>query len=320
MENVSDDTPVVETLGPCGKKYRFKADYAEAWVQCPNCTKVYQVPKSADVSKMNALERFIHKRGIQQEKENETIQSKHSWQLRYEMNQIDFMGSETYEFKEEGKDQILAVADRKNYFINAFYMAAIAWAIMTYFFLANTLIRNDLIYWIFASFGTIALLVWSVAILCRFKFVKRDTIFFENEDFHRSLFRIVDESRIEFPKALFTILDEDGKKIGFLEKPWKNDLFRTQWKVLDATGMELFYVTEDSAILGLMRRFFFSKLFWFRINFVLKVPGTDKTIGEFKRLWRLTDRYLLDLSFNSKPIDLRIFMALAVLLDSVERR
>ena len=77
---------------------------------------------------------------------------------------------------------------------------------------------------------------------------------------------------------------------------------------------------EDSMILSLVRRFvpFMGLL---RTNFIFQPAGSDKVIGEFKRKMTILDRYALDLSADrNRILDRRVAVALAVMLDTGERR
>ena len=56
-------------------------------------------------------------------------------------------------------------------------------------------------------------------------------------------------------------------------------------------------------------------------NFVFQAAGSDEVIGQFNRKFSLFDRYVLDLSEDPQhQIDRRLGVALALLLDTGERR
>ena len=58
-----------------------------------------------------------------------------------------------------------------------------------------------------------------------------------------------------------------------------------------------------------------------RTNFRFFDPGTGTVIGEFNRKFTVLDRYVLDLTADSGfALDLRIALALGVMLDTGERR
>jgi hypothetical protein len=74
-------------------------------------------------------------------------------------------------------------------------------------------------------------------------------------------------------------------------------------------------------ILSLLRRFlghFFGIL---RTNYIIVDPVSKHVIGEFNRKFSLFDKYVLDMSADrSLELDRRMAVALAVMLDTGERR
>ena len=57
------------------------------------------------------------------------------------------------------------------------------------------------------------------------------------------------------------------------------------------------------------------------MNFLLVRGADEEVVGEFNRKFTLLDRYVLDLSADpGRALDRRIALALAIMLDTGERR
>jgi hypothetical protein len=100
------------------------------------------------------------------------------------------------------------------------------------------------------------------------------------------------------------------------------DIFRKAWKVYDAAGEKLILLArEDSIIKSMLRRLMGPMLGLLRTNFVLLQPNSEVVLGEFNRKLTLMDKYVLDLSADTnREVDRRLAVALAILLDTGERR
>ena len=82
-------------------------------------------------------------------------------------------------------------------------------------------------------------------------------------------------------------------------------------------------VREDSIILSLIRRFgaLVPILRLMRTNYLFFRFGTDRELGEFRRRRTILDRYVLDLTADpTRSLDRRLAVAMAVMLDTGERR
>lgn len=307
----------MEVIGPCGKTYKFRPEYENTRIQCPECRKIYTTPSRPNVEKMNALEKYLLKKGDGRLALAEATSEEQPYNKKYHMKQYDWTASETYLFFEDGESTPICFTDRPGYLYNAMVFG-------TLLFLNISLLLMTP--YIFNSAKTLdailigLLTLQALLIAFRFKFYKRDLFAWNNLERGLLLFKVKDENKIEFPKATFSVFDENDQYIGKCVRSWTSSLVRTRWTVFNNNNEAVLECVEDSAVLALLRRFFFNKLFWFRVNFLLREPNDHKSVGEFKRSWSLDDNYLLDLSMNHLPIDTRLFFTLASLLDSAERR
>jgi uncharacterized protein YxjI len=155
--------------------------------------------------------------------------------------------------------------------------------------------------------------------------LKEDIRFRLAADEERHLFMIKAKTVFEF-RGRHDVLDEQGAKIGALEKVFGKSLLRSHWMVRDELGQQLFEAYEASWPIALVRRFadvlpldILSLLTWLPFNFLLVREG--ETIGTYKRvLGTFRDRYVLELGPEMAGVDKRLVLAFAVALDSLQDR
>jgi uncharacterized protein YxjI len=138
------------------------------------------------------------------------------------------------------------------------------------------------------------------------------------------LFMIKSKSVFEF-RGRHEVLDPDGTVIGMLEKVFGKSLFRSHWRVRDASGAELFDAQEASLTIALVRRSadflpsWLGLLTYLPFNFTLRHDGGEA--GTYKRvLGKLRDRYVLELAAPLEGVDRRLVLAFAVALDALQDR
>jgi hypothetical protein len=150
---------------------------------------------------------------------------------------------------------------------------------------------------------------------------KRHVTFYRDDTKSVKLAEILQDSKVQFLKATYTVLDHRSLIIARFQKPYIYNLFRKRWDCLTPTGSLICVAREDSIVLSLLRRVlgpFFGLL---RTNFVILSGSSDQVVGEFNRKMTLLDRYVLDLSGDSaRRLDRRTMLALGVMLDTGERR
>lgn len=150
---------------------------------------------------------------------------------------------------------------------------------------------------------------------------KRHATFYADESKQRKLFEILQDRKLQFPVATYTVKDGQGLILAQLRKNYIYDLFRKQWDCYGPNGGTLCIAKEESVILSLLRRLLGSFFGLLRINFIILDNRGRKVIGEFNRKFTLLDRYVLDMSSDPRRLlDRRIALAIGVMIDSGERR
>jgi uncharacterized protein YxjI len=149
---------------------------------------------------------------------------------------------------------------------------------------------------------------------------KRHVSFYTGESRAARLLEVVQDKKVQFITATYTVRDADGLVLAQFKKNYLFNLIRRKWEVLSPDGKVEWVAREDSIILSLVRRFvpFMGLL---RTNFIFQPAGSEKVIGEFRRKMTLLDRYVLDLKADrTRAFDRRVAVALGVMLDTGERR
>jgi uncharacterized protein YxjI len=119
--------------------------------------------------------------------------------------------------------------------------------------------------------------------------------------------------------AQFTLVTPDGSPIAvFRRQGLISAILRRTWDIHHPDGRQIGDALEDSIILSLLRRYGpMGEIF--RTNFIINANGQQ--VGTFNRKLTIGDKYILDLSADpQKSFDRRVAVALAVLLDTAERR
>lgn len=133
--------------------------------------------------------------------------------------------------------------------------------------------------------------------------------------------RITQDQKFSLMRAWYTVHCPEQGPLGRYMKNYLFNWFRKQWVLFDLDGRRQMIAKEDSMILSLLRRFLGPLFGLLRTNFIFMVPGDDRVIGEFNRKFSLFDKYVLDLSADrAQQLDRRLGVALAILLDTGERR
>jgi len=135
------------------------------------------------------------------------------------------------------------------------------------------------------------------------------------------LFRVEQDNLFQILLAWYTVREGD-EVVARLRKHNLWDLLRKQWRVYGPDGEEIAVAREDSWGVSLARRFIpYASLIFMRTNFEIIEHETKTELGAFKRKWSVKDKYLLDVGADELGlIDRRVAVALAVMLDTGERR
>jgi uncharacterized protein YxjI len=160
----------------------------------------------------------------------------------------------------------------------------------------------------------------------RFKF-KEDIRFYLDAAKTTELLRIKARQRFD-PRATYDITDEDGTKIGEIQKVFGKSLFRSTFRINDANGEELFISTEKNLWVALFRRaigfipYVENVADWLPIPYHFVFKRDEELLGENTRQFgKLRDVYTIDMSPDSgRTVDRRLALALAVGQDALQAR
>jgi uncharacterized protein YxjI len=150
---------------------------------------------------------------------------------------------------------------------------------------------------------------------------KRHITFYRDEAKRERLLEILQDKKLQFIIATFTVRDARGQPMARLRKNYLYNIFRKRWEILTMAGQVAFVAKEDSIILSLLRRVLGPMFGLLRTNYVIVGPDGRSLLGEFKRKMTILDRYALDLKRDRhRKLDRRLALALGVMLDTGERR
>jgi uncharacterized protein YxjI len=153
--------------------------------------------------------------------------------------------------------------------------------------------------------------------------IKEDIRFFADEQESQELFRIKARSIFDTGGARYDVTDASGGAIGVLEHLFRKSLFRSTWRVSEASGGEVAIAQERSLPMAIARRLvdFVPYGEWVPIPYNFDLVMDGRVIGHLNRKFQLRDRYVLDLSGDhDRKLDRRLGIALAVGLDALQNR
>lgn len=117
----------------------------------------------------------------------------------------------------------------------------------------------------------------------------------------------------------------DGTVIGQLQKVFSKSLLRSSWELLDSHGNQVATAQESSLPIALFRRFYSfvpvigSIPIPIPFNFDIAIDG--RTVGTYRRIWGIRDKYVMDLTGDpQRRLDRRVAMAFAIALDALQDR
>lgn len=150
---------------------------------------------------------------------------------------------------------------------------------------------------------------------------KRHVTFYRDERKGERLLEILQDRKLQFIVATYTVRDARGQPLARLRKNFLYNIFRKRWEIRTLAGHVAYVAKEDSIILSLLRRVLGPMYGLLRTNFVILGPDERSILGEFKRKMTILDRYALDLTADRhRKLDRRLALALGVMLDTGERR
>jgi uncharacterized protein YxjI len=303
--------PVTVTCA-CSKSFSLKDEFVGRIVKCPGCG------GSVRVRATTATLATAPAPVLTPDSDADPIFGRDVFLLRQQMLRIN----ERYALTDESGKPILFVERPAHFFRNLLavvgaFLAAITWAVALTS-AADSLGRGTLstILGIVGVVGFFPVLVIAGMKLSK----KRHVSFYTGEDRKVCVLEVLQDQKLHFINATFTVLGADGTVLGQFRKNYLFNLIRRKWDVLDQNGRVVWVAREDSIILSLVRRVvpFMGLL---RTNFIFQRAGGDAVLGEFRRRMTILDRYVLDLTADrARAFDRRIAVALGVMLDTGERR
>ena len=299
--------PVTVTCG-CSKSFSLKDEYSGRMVKCPACGGLVRVRDGGPAPAPS----------LTPASDADPIFGRDVYLLRQQALRIN----ERYTVSDEGGKPILFVERPAHLIRNLLavcgsFAAAGAWVVgltsAAESFGPGTLSN------IISIIGIVGCLPIFVIVGMKLS-KKRHVSFYTAEDRKVCVLEVLQDQKLFFINATFTVLGADGTVLARLRKNYLFNLIRRKWDILDQDGKVVWVAREDSIILSLVRRVV-PYMGLLRTNFIFQRPGSDAVLGEFRRKMTILDRYALDLTADrARALDRRIAVAIGVMLDTGERR
>lgn len=154
--------------------------------------------------------------------------------------------------------------------------------------------------------------------------LKEEIGFFADRQKTTPLFSVKAENVLD-PRGRYQLLDPAGQIIARFKKNFAQSLARSTWHLQDAAGDETGIAKERNLFSALFRRYAtllpyigeFLGLMPIAYNFdFTDTQGTHQ--GTVERIWSIRDRYRL--TAVAPGLDRRLFVAMAVCMDALQRR
>jgi len=145
--------------------------------------------------------------------------------------------------------------------------------------------------------------------------IKGELRVFSDEDKTEELFRIKQRNMLDFT-GTFEVVDPTKKDVvGFLKRNWLKSMILGEWKIFDKNKEVIAEAEEDSLVKEALRLRGLKKL-----PYRYKLYRNGKKIGFCKqRLSLVKNVYRLQMNDRAEDeLDRRLFISLALLLDTVE--
>jgi uncharacterized protein YxjI len=162
----------------------------------------------------------------------------------------------------------------------------------------------------------------------RFKF-KEDIRFYADDSKQVELMRLKARQRFD-PRARYDVTDDQGGKIGEIQKVFGESLLRSTYRLYDTSGAELATARERSMLVALVRRlvgfipYVGDYADWLPIPYHFDFVREEQVIGTHERrtgLFKFRDVYDIDMSADpERSLDRRLVLALAVGMDALQAR
>lgn len=286
----------------CGASFQITPEYHGAQFPCPACGRIVSVPLPPGPAPLDAIPRLA----IKQKK----LAINACYYIRDEMGRLVLFAFRPIQFLRQ-----LAV-------LLVVFVGALAG-------LALAFIASDALKGLLGGFSPVVgaavflLGVCTSIVLGVFISPLRHVTLYEDEQRTRPSFEVLQLERFQFPYANYTVRSMDGAILGHLRQHVLWGILRRRWEVHAADGALIAVAREDSPMMAIARRLFGPMYGLLRLNFIfVKGDGEDHQVfATFNREFTLFDSYVLDMTPDPYfPIDRRLVIAQAVLLDTGERR
>jgi len=303
----------------CSKSFSLKDEFVGRMVKCPGCGGSVRVRGTTTAPAVTQELSSEPTSALTPESDADPIFGRDVFLLRQQMLRIN----ERYAVSDESGNPILFVERPAHFFRNLLavvgsFLAAGAW-VMGLASAADALGRGP----VSNVIGFVGILgFFPVFIIAGMKLSKkRHVSFYTGEDKSVCVLEILQDQKLHFINATFTVLGADGTVLANFRKNYLFNLIRRKWDVMDQDGKVIWVAREDSIILSLVRRVVPYMALLIRTNFIFQPAGRDTVVGEFRRKMTIRDRYVLDLKADrTRAFDRRVAVALGVMLDTGERR
>lgn len=286
----------------CGHSFNLKDEFAGETVACPKCGGAVQVPRpaaaQADADPAFARDRYL---------------------LAQRLLAID----DKYTVTAEDGEPLLFVRRPAHLRRNVpAVLAGVASGVVTFLFLGavGDSLRLPAAKTAFEMAGLLAAAVLGTLVYAGLA-ARRHVTVFRKDQFGEKLLDVLQLEKVAVPYANFTVTGPAGRLLATLRVNIFTRLLRTTWRAYGPDGRPLAVAREDALWKALLRRLLGPLFGVLRTNYLIQDARDGTGLGRLDRQFTILDRYVLDLTPDrARRLDRRVAVALAVLLDTGERR
>lgn len=299
--------PIRFVCDACGADFTLKDELGGTKLRCNKCQNVIQVPAAGTdntpVAEYAGKAEAFHRD-------------------RFLINQKKISISEEYKILDESNRPVLYVVRPAHFFRSV--LAVLAWLIFTMAGIALSLtiadaLNSEIGKWAGLALGAVSVVAGIVLLI--WMAPKRHITFYADEARTQPVLHVSQDQKFSFIRAWYTVRCPEHGELGRFMKNYLFNFYRKRWYIFDSLGTNQLLAQEDSMILSLLRRFLGPLFGILRTNYIIVEPKSQRVIGEFNRKFSLFDKYTLDMSADrAREMDRRMAVALAVILDTGERR
>lgn len=145
--------------------------------------------------------------------------------------------------------------------------------------------------------------------------LKEDIRIYSDETQSQEVFRLATQKIMDFNASFQVIESSSGAVLGSINRKGIASMVRDEWTIMDANGIQIGKVIEDSLLLALTRRLISALVMQNYDGFI-----GDQKVADFKQRFGLMG-YKLDFAIApGLSVDSRVFIGAAILLAALEGR